>query len=193
MAEEETQQQVEDDKYLSDDIFDEDVPLEVVMKDLEESLYNDYNQMVYLGKIEDTYEIFGHRFKARTLTSDEELKYITYLGNFMAKGDSISYMKALWIECLAYSLEEVDGEPIAVKPLKQNADEEWIKTKRKEIGSWSPFVVGEIYENVYIDLKRREKAVVDSVKKSHRVGRNASDSNNSTEDMGLMQTTILPE
>jgi len=149
----------------------EELDTEQIIRDIGLSKYNDYQQLAYLGKLTDEYEAFGHTFKARTITAEEELKLSSYLIRYQ---DAISWNKALWIEALAYSIEEVDGEPLAPMPLERDYEDKLISAKREVLKKWSPSVINELYNIIYLDLRERERQVVEFTKKSHRAGRKES-------------------
>ena len=147
-----------------------DVPISVLLKDIGERTYSDFSQLAYLGKVADVYEIFGHKFKAHSLNAEEEIQLTSVLLPNLS--DPITYMKALWVESLSRCLEEVDGKPLAPQPLKPEDKDEWIENKRKVILDWSPQVVASLYEEIYLDLKKREAAVVEVIKKLYAVEKN---------------------
>jgi len=167
---------------------EEEYDLQEVLKDLKNSEYEDYKQLVYLGKIVDEYEIFGHTFKVHSLTAEEEIRLSAYLANY---SDALTYTKALYIECLSYIIDEVDGKRLTPMPLEEGGTDS-IDEKRKIIGKWSPLVIAELYENIYLDLRKRERAVVEHVKKSHRVGRRNFSSDSCTEGEILQGPLSIP-
>ena len=108
------------------------IPLEQTIQDIGILGYNDYKQLVYLGKIIDEYEALGHTFKAHTLNMNEEINLSCFLTRFP---DTFSYNKAFWVECLAYILDEIDGKSIGGTILKlgEAGDGEYLDNKRKEL------------------------------------------------------------
>jgi len=164
---------------MPEEVKEREIDLSEILKDIEKSEYNDYKQLVYLGKIVDTYEVFGHEFKVHSLNAEEELKLASFLFSYQ---DTLSYTKAMYIECLSYCIDEVDGKPLAPPPLEVG-EYDPVPAKREVIRKWSPLVLAEIYDEVYLDLRLRERAVVDHVKKSQRVGRKSIPSDSHKEEV----------
>lgn len=61
--------------------------------------------LIFLGSMKETYELFGKKWTLRTITSDEQLKATIATANF----DLVTKLHALKMEILAYSLEAIDN------------------------------------------------------------------------------------
>lgn len=156
---------------LPEEEEEEEKNLSEVLKDVGLSKYNDYQQLVYLGKIEDCYDAFGHTFDVRSISAEEELKISNFISRY---ADTISWNKALWIEALAYTLVKVDGEYFGGIPLGPDQEEQTIARRRDILNTWSPLIINDLYEIIYLDLRQRERQVVAYIKALHRVGKKST-------------------
>lgn len=65
----------------------------------------DLEDLIFLGSMRETYNLFGKKWTLRTITSDEQLKSTIATSNF----DMVTRLHAVKLEVLAYSLESIDG------------------------------------------------------------------------------------
>lgn len=122
----------------------------------------DFEGLMYLGKLTDTFDWMGHRFTIRTLVTDEILEvgivHKPYVG-------SLADVKAYQAAVVAACVESVDGRPISI-PLTNNDEDTSLRNKFNYVRrNWFPPVLDVIYEK-YLLLEVRVSEVLDAMKKA---------------------------
>lgn len=119
--------------------------------------------LLYLGRIEEEFELYGHLFRMRTLTVGEELtahEAVAHLRDSTGLAQSRGYATAM----VAASIHAVDGKPLA-KPLGPN--DNLIKKKIAAVNEWFWPVIEELYGQ-YVQLERRQFEALEELKKGRK-------------------------
>lgn len=111
---------------------------------------NDIEGLLYLGKLSETVDVFGHSFVINTLTTGEELA----IGLLVRKWEeSIGISKALMTATIAASVSAVNGRPFyrSISPAKTQE----INDRFTKVLDWY-FPVVEALFREYTDLVERQ-------------------------------------
>jgi len=115
--------------------------------------------LLFVGKIEEEFEVCGHRFLMRTITDGEALRIAQLCKSFE---NSKAHFLAYRDMTLACAIEYVDDIPL-FSSLSEGEDV--IYEKYKKVKTWYPVVTEPLYE-FYSTLEKTAKDVADSLKKS---------------------------
>jgi hypothetical protein len=119
----------------------------------------DFIGLNFVGKLSDDFEWMGHRFKIRTLMTDELIQ----IGMVHAKyQNTLSDVKAYQTLVVGACLEHVDGKQLPV-PIAMDVDlvEERFNYIRTH---WYPWTIDAIYER-YLLLEIRVQKVIEAMGK----------------------------
>ena len=122
----------------------------------------DFEGLMYIGKLTDTFEWLGHTFVIRTLTTDEILEigliHREYVGTLT---DVKAYQAALVAACV----ESVDGKPLPL-PLSNDPSDTGLLNRFRFVNrSWFPVTLDVVYER-YLLLEARVSRVIDAMGKA---------------------------
>jgi hypothetical protein len=116
----------------------------------------DFEGLLYLGRLTDQFTWLGHRFTIRTLTAGEILEvgllHRQYVGTL---ADVKAYQAAVVAACCI----DVDGKPMPVPITNQVADTELLNRFQFVLQSWFPPTLDAIYER-YLLLEARVEEVI---------------------------------
>jgi len=121
----------------------------------------DFEGLLYIGKLTDTFDWLGHRFVIRTLTTDEILEvgliHKEYAGSL---ADAKAYQAAVVAACV----ESVDGRSLPIPLSNHPEDTSLINKFRFVNSSWFPPTLDAIYER-YLLLEAKVARVIESMGK----------------------------
>jgi hypothetical protein len=134
-------------------------PLDNPLQDLPDGVYEAVQGLLWLGYIEETFELAGHSFTLRTLKMSEELEAALIAKEYL---DSIGQIKANAWSQVAASLVAVDGDPNFCPPLGPDKRGH-IRGKFKYMcDNWYP-PVGNFLFDRYLLLLQRQMAAIEEV------------------------------
>lgn len=123
----------------------------------------DFEGLLYLGKLYQSFNWVGHKFVIRTLTTGEILEvgliHREYVG-------TISDLKAYQAALVAGCCEEVDGRPIAIPITDDDSDSMLLNRFRYIKDHWFPPTLDVIYDR-YMKLEERVNAVLEAMGKAY--------------------------
>lgn len=97
-----------------------------------ERISADVEGLLWLGKLTDDCEIFGHTFVLRTLTRGERLAVSLFVREYE---DTLGLADAMQTAYLALAVEEVDGRPLTVA-LGPETPEERLRRQFVQVSKW---------------------------------------------------------
>lgn len=116
----------------------------------------DFEGLLYLGRLTDTFTWLGHRFLIRTLSAGEILEvgllHKPYVG-------SLADVKAYQAAVVAAAVLEVDGRPMPVPLTNERTDTSLVNRFQYILNSWFPPTLDAIYEQ-YLLLESRVEEVI---------------------------------
>lgn len=116
----------------------------------------DFEGLMYLGRLTDTFEWLGHSFTIRTLTAGEILEvgllHKQYAGTL---ADVKAYQAAVVAACVVY----VDDQPMPLPITTDPADTALLNKFRYVLKRWYPPILDVIYER-YLLLEARVQEVL---------------------------------
>lgn len=119
----------------------------------------DFEGLLYLGRLTDSFTWLGHRFTIRTLTAGEILEvgllHRRYVGTL---ADVKAYQAAVVAACTL----DVDGKPMPVPISNEKADTELLNRFEFVLRSWFPPTLDAIYER-YLLLEARVEEVISAM------------------------------
>ena len=122
----------------------------------------DFEGLLYLGRLTDTFSWLGHTFTIRTLSSGEVLEvgllHKKYVGTL---ADVKAYQAALVAACVV----EVDGQPMPVPLTNAAADTALVNRFNYVLRSWFPPTLDVVYER-YLLLEARVGEVIEAMGKA---------------------------
>jgi hypothetical protein len=65
------------------------------------------NDLIFLGKADETIELFGHKWEMHTLSTDEQIEVVTSTSDY----DEAARVAAIQLAALSRAITKVDGEP----------------------------------------------------------------------------------
>ena len=149
----EDRQQVMDDPVWLDEVKEiEDLPEEMVSRDI--------HSLLNLGELSQEFDVRGHKLILRTLKVGEELEISTFIQPFVG---SVDEGRALATATVAAAIVSLDGEPLirGIGPqenvLRKKFD--FVRTKMY----WP--VIRMIYEDCYVGLLKRQVATIEEFQK----------------------------
>lgn len=135
-----------------------------VTKERPEPVFNepdiraDFETILEVGRLEETFEWGGHEFTIKTLPIGEILEIGLMTKQYQG---TVSDMRAYTTAVVAAALIEVNGEPVAV-PLDNQPYGE-IRSRFQHIRkNWYPPIIDVIYDR-YMALEGRARAVVEQL------------------------------
>lgn len=121
----------------------------------------DFEGLLYIGALEDSFDWLGHDFVIRTLTTGELLRLTQVHAEYV---DTIGFDKAYQAAVVAACVVSVDGKPLP-EPLERRASDIDVSRSRfKYVLGWYPQVLDVIYSK-YRELEGRVEAVIDQMLK----------------------------
>lgn len=122
----------------------------------------DFEGLLYLGRLTDQFTWLGHRFTIRTLSAGEILEvgllHKPYVGSL---ADVKAYQAALVAACVV----DVDGQPVSVPLTNEKTDTELVNRFNYVLKSWFPPTLDAIYER-YLLLEARVEEVIKAMGKA---------------------------
>lgn len=122
----------------------------------------DFEGLLYLGRLTKTFNWLGHRFLIRTLSVGEILEvgllHKPYVG-------SLADVKAYQSAVVAASVLEVDGKPMPVPLTNERTDTSLVNRFEYVLNSWFPPTLDAIYEQ-YLLLESRVEEVIEAMGKA---------------------------
>lgn len=155
---------VEDDSTLDDTEpqGDPQVPDDGPPPEFDPRSKRDFEGLLYLGYLTDTFTVYGHSFVIHTLNTGEVLR----VGQVHAEyANLISDMKAYQAAVISACITSVDGKSLP-EPLSMRDDPlERARLRFQHVIEWFPPVLDAIYER-YILLERKVDDLLDQMVKA---------------------------
>ena len=117
-----------------------------------------FSGLLYVGKLQRTIEIAGHKILIKTLTQGEELRVGQLAKEYVGTRSELAAMQMYFV---AAAIEAVDGMPL-VKALSPDVD--LIYEKAQVIKDWYASVVRDIYDE-YTKMVKTAGKIASSLKK----------------------------
>lgn len=108
-----------------------------------------FEGLLYLGRLTDTFEAYGHRFAIRTLSTAEVLEIGLLHKPYR---DSLSDVKAYQAALVAACVVSVDGKPLPLPVTSEAFDTSLLNRFEFVKRSWFPPLLDVIYER-YLNLE----------------------------------------
>lgn len=128
------------------------------LPEMDPRIREDFEGLLYLGKLTDSFVWAGHRFVIRTMTAGETLEvglmHREYVGTL---GDVKAYQMLANAACLV----SVDGKPL---PQPLGPEESGLLTRFEYVKKWFPWTHDAIYEH-YMLLELRVTEVINAMGK----------------------------
>lgn len=135
-------------------------PEEEELPAFDEQYRQDFIGLTFIGKLNGDFEWMGHRFKIKTLMTDELIQ----IGMTHAKyQNTLADIKAYQTLVVAACLETLDGKPLPV-PISNDVD--LVESRFDYIRThWYPWTIDAIYEQ-YLLLEVRVQKVIEAMGKA---------------------------
>jgi len=125
---------------------------------------DDFDGLLYVGRLEDKFEWLGHTFEIRTLTTDEVIEIGLLTKPY---DDTIGGVKAYQAAVVASCVVRVDGRPLPM-PITNDPRDTASRNRFDYVKrSWFPPVLDYVYEQ-YMLLEDRVRAVLAAMGKASR-------------------------
>jgi hypothetical protein len=125
-------------------------------------VHQDFEGLLYLGRLTDQFTWLGHRFLIRSLSAGEILEvgllHKPYVG-------SLADVKAYQAAVVAACVLEVDGKPMPVPLTNERTDTSLVNRFDYLLRSWFPPTLDAIYER-YLLLEARVEEVIEAMGKA---------------------------
>lgn len=123
----------------------------------------DLSQLVYLGRLEEDFEVAGYTFKLRTLTEAESTEATAGAAHIT---DELTRFSQWRVQVLARAIVSVDGAPL--EALYQGAEQTLSSTDKKLniLKTWQPALVTSLFVHYCNMLERSDTAVSGSLGES---------------------------
>jgi len=121
----------------------------------------DFEGLLYLGKLTHEFEWLGHRFLIRTLSVDESLEIGLVTRQYEG---TISQAKAYQAAVVAACTIKVDGKPMPI-PLTDDPGDSALLNRLEAVKRWFPPTLDKIYEE-FLLLEDRVTKVLDAMGKA---------------------------
>lgn len=121
----------------------------------------DFEGLLYLGKLSDTFYWLGHKFVIRTLTTDDLLE-VGLLHR--AYSGTLADVKAYQAAVIAACVEFVDDKPLPI-PLSNDPSDTHLLNKFRYVLSWFPPTIDAVYEE-YLLLEAKVGKVIAAMGKA---------------------------
>jgi hypothetical protein len=115
-----------------------------------------FEGLLFLGKLEKTVTVYGHRFRIRTLTTDEVLEVAMLSKPYIG---SMGEMKAYQAALVAAAVVEVDGVPMP-RPVVDHQSEELRARFNYARLNWYPPIFDALYDEFML-LEAEQIAVLE--------------------------------
>lgn len=116
----------------------------------------DFEGLLYLGYLTDDFVWMGHRFKIRTITTNEYLEVALLQSKYK---DTIGDIRAYTAAVVAACVESVDGHPMPM-PLDRMAQSNSLSYRYQYvIDHWYPWIIDALYERFQLLEGRVEKVL----------------------------------
>ncbi len=123
---------------------------------------DEFEGLLYLGKLNDDFNWLGHHYIIKTLNSGEILEigllHKPYIGTL---AETKAYQAAVVAACVVM----VDRKPIAVPVTNEVADTELLSKFNYVLRSWYPPLLDKVYEQ-YIMLEEKVAKILDAMGKA---------------------------
>lgn len=140
-----------------------EVSAEDALPEFDPKVRQDFEGLLYLGRLTDEFEWFGHRFVIRTLTVGE----LTEIGLLHKPyANSLADAKAYQALLVAACLVTVDGKSLPLPISDDKADTELINKFRYIFDHWYPVTLDAVYER-FLLLEARVNEVIEAMAKAH--------------------------
>lgn len=116
----------------------------------------DFEGLLFLGHLTDTFVWMGHKFTIRTLTTNEYLEVALLHKQYQGTiGDIRCYTAAIVAACI----ERVDGKELPL-PLERTARDNQLSYRYQYISEhWYPWIIDAVYERFQLLEARVEKVL----------------------------------
>lgn len=121
----------------------------------------DFSGLLFIGKLTEEFVWMGHRFKIRTITTNEYLEVALLHRRYK---DSIGDVRAYTSAIVAACLETVDGKSLPIALDRKSVESTVEYAFRYVIDHWYPWVIDAIYEK-FRELEGRVESVMDEMGK----------------------------
>jgi len=136
-------------------------PVQEMPKSFDEKHKLDFEGLLYIGYLTHEFVWMGHRFKIRTITTNEYLEVALLHKRFK---DSIGDVRAYTAAVVSACIETVDGKTLPL-PLDRRSVESSVEYAfRYIIDHWYPWVIDAVYEQ-FRSLEGRVESVMEEMGK----------------------------
>lgn len=121
----------------------------------------DFEGLLYLGKLEHSFEYAGHKFRIKTLDTAEIIEVgLLHAGHRQSMAETKVWQAAT----LAASLITVDGKALAA-PLTMDPSDTGLRSRFDQVARWFPPILDAVYEE-YLLLEARAIKVLEAMGKA---------------------------
>lgn len=139
---------------------DEPEAVRTDLTEFPEEIQEDVNGLVWLGHLEDEFELFGHHFVIRTLKGDEELAAGTLTKDHQ---DTMTQVKAWAWANVSLSLVSVDHDPDFCPPIGPDKVVHARTRFNYCTSKWYWFLADEIFKRLLM-LNARQQAAANAIR-----------------------------
>lgn len=137
----------------------EEAPDDEPLPEFDPKVRQDFDGLLFLGKLEDEFYWLGHRFVIRTLVTDEILE-VGLLHKQYA--ETLADVKAYQAAVAAACVVTVDGKPLP-QPLSVDPSDTALRNRFDYVRkSWYPSVLDQVYQR-YLMLEGKVDAVIEAM------------------------------
>lgn len=131
---------------------------------LDPKFREDFDGLLFLGKLEDEFTWLGHRFVIRTLTTEEILETGLIVKPYR---DTMAEVKAYQAAIVAGTVVSVDGRPMPT-PLTMSPSDTPLRNRFEYVRrNWFPPTLDVVYER-YLLLEDRARAALEAMGEASR-------------------------
>jgi len=133
-------------------------------KEFDPRVRQSFDGLLYLGRLEDTFDVYGHEFVIRTMTTDEVLEVGLIIKPWQGTTTELrAYQAAMVAACVT----RVDGRPISI-PLTNDPSDSPLRNRFDYIRQhWFPPVLDVVYEH-YLELENEVEKVLGAMGEASR-------------------------
>lgn len=137
---------------------------QVALKEFDPRYRQKFDGLTFLGRLEDSFDVYGHWFTIRTLTIDEGLEVGLVIKPWEGTQASMrAYQAAMVSACTV----EVDGRPISI-PLTNEVSDSALRNRFNYVRQhWFPPVLDVVYER-YLLLEDEVEKVLGAMGEASR-------------------------
>lgn len=144
------------------EMSDTEAPTPDPLPEFDEKVRDDFEGLLYLGRLTSTFTWLGHEFTIRSLTSGEIIEigllHKRYVG-------TLADVKAYQALVVAASVVEVDGKAMPTPLTNEPKDTALLNRFRYVMRSWFPPTLDAVYEQ-FLLLERRVSEVIKAMGES---------------------------